>query len=239
LRPPTEFESIHARIVKGIAATEKYLNALDVFVQKAASGEITLENGENSPEYQAVLAIQNDTAVAADVADYTAAVAELEGKGTTDTGNTSTLTAAEYKSQATQYLTAYDAVFSEDLSTSMADLGSTDPQAQAAAQAVFETFTSSTRAAMAKIADLKPPTEYESIHARLKAGLDANETILQALETYVSTVMASGGDSDAVAAAEQAYGEAVSDPAIAAAMTDFDAARAELASGSGGTVPTP
>jgi hypothetical protein len=151
----------------------------------------------------------------------------------------STLTAADYKTKALQSLDAFDAAYATDISSAMTDLGSTDPQAQSAARATFDTFKQSVRDAAAAVMNLKPPAEYQSLHARLTKGLEANNTILSALDVYVTAAMAAQGDPTALAAAEQAYSDAISAPDLASAMTDFDAARAELKSGTGSTVTTP
>jgi hypothetical protein len=139
-----------------------------------------------------------------------------------------TLTAAEYKTKALQYLDAFDAAYATDISTAMGDIASTDQQAQSAAKAVFDSFTQAVRSAAAKVTSLKPPAEYQSIHARITKGLEANDAMITALDEYIVAAMASGGDPTALAAAEQAYTLAASSPDIAAALADLDAARAEL-----------
>jgi hypothetical protein len=80
LRPPTEYQSIHDRLMKGVAAADKLLVVLDNLVQKIASGAITQDNMEASPEYAALLAIGNDTTLATDTEAYTAALEELRAK---------------------------------------------------------------------------------------------------------------------------------------------------------------
>jgi hypothetical protein len=77
LRPPAEYQSIHDRLLKGVAASDKLLVLFDALIQKVASGELTAANIMTSPEYTAVMAIGNDTTLAADSKGFTDAMSEL------------------------------------------------------------------------------------------------------------------------------------------------------------------
>jgi hypothetical protein len=78
LVPPAEYQAIHARIVKGVAANDKILTALDPLMAKFASGQFGSTQIATTPEYAAVSAVLQDPTFTADATDFAAAVAELK-----------------------------------------------------------------------------------------------------------------------------------------------------------------
>lgn len=85
LVPPAEYQTMNTRILKGAAANEKILNALDPLMTKLASGTVTTAELSASPEYTAVTTILADPTWTADAADFAKAITELKSAATTTT----------------------------------------------------------------------------------------------------------------------------------------------------------
>jgi hypothetical protein len=85
LVPPAEYQTMHARILKGVAANERILNALDPVMIKLAAGGVTSADLAGTDEYKAVTAILADTSWTADAADFAKAVTELKSAAGTTT----------------------------------------------------------------------------------------------------------------------------------------------------------
>jgi len=80
LVPPAEYVAMQSRILKGAAANERILNALDPLMSKLAAGGVTTSEVSASAEYQAVSDILADTSWTADAADFAKALTELKSE---------------------------------------------------------------------------------------------------------------------------------------------------------------
>jgi hypothetical protein len=128
----------------------------------------------------------------------------------------------EYRAAALQYLGEMEAAITAPYSAASTGTG-TGVQTIDAAE--FEASARAARNAIARIRTLRPPAQYQAIHARLLAGV----AVLERSLTVTEALLAGTNDPAAQAAAEQALKEQA-DSGAQASLNDLVEAYFELRS---------